>query len=153
MRRAVCAALACLLLAGPALAGCGVRPSGVISGVEAPSGPTRAPGPVLYFVLAGAVVAVERAGGADVVATLAAGPDAAESATGLTTEVPASAAPARVQRSSTGIEVDLSGDLARLSPLAVDQIVCTVVAREGLSTRAVTLRGGGQTLERQTCPG
>ncbi len=142
----------CAALVGLVLAGCGVRPSGVISGVEAPDGPTRAAVPVLHFVAAGAVVAVGRPGGTDVVAALAAGPTPEESANGLTTEVPASAAPAESRWTADGIEVDLSDDLTRLSPLAVSQIVCTVLAGEDSSTATVTLRGGGQTLRRGTCP-
>ncbi|MGH8921466.1 MAG: hypothetical protein ACRD0H_24530, partial [Actinomycetes bacterium] len=85
------------------LAACGVRPSAVINGGPAPSGPVvpeRSTVVVLYFVLGDRPTAAQRQGvstsPSDVLALLAAGPDQSERAAGLTTEVPGNAAPASV---------------------------------------------------------
>ncbi|WP_034286782.1 hypothetical protein [Amycolatopsis benzoatilytica] len=147
------------LLAGLAavavlVAGCGVRPSGVIPGGDAPSGPA-APGPstaTLYFVLNGTVVPVPRDGigaaPADRVRLLAAGPTDAERATGYTTEVPPLGAPMAI----SGFTAHLGIDVRTLSPNAVTQIVCTILAAgSDAGSGTVVLTGGGQETGPRTC--
>jgi len=66
------------LFAALGSAGCGVRPSGVIAGLEAPSGPSQNTELLLYLLSDGAVVPVRRTmdttSDTDLVAVLAAGP-------------------------------------------------------------------------------
>jgi hypothetical protein len=141
-------------------AGCGVRPSGVITGVEAPSGRTEgevlpgSPGlsPALYFVSGDRLVAVARhLLDEDLVGMLADGPDPDERARGLSTQVPKAAAPATVAGDEPDLEVGLATDVAELSPFAVDQIVCTLLAHRTTAS-TVTLHGGGHTTDQRTCP-
>ncbi|MGW6447751.1 GerMN domain-containing protein [Lentzea sp. NPDC055074] len=135
------------------LTACGVRPTDPIPGLEAPSGPVENTSPSLFWVSEGRVVAVSRSEGSlsgfDVVALLAQGPTNSEQARGLTTEVPFDAAPATVDRVANGLDVNLSSDVLQLSPAAVQQIVCTLLAVQPVGT--VNLRGGGHSLEFQKC--
>ncbi|WP_406630242.1 hypothetical protein [Amycolatopsis sp. WGS_07] len=145
--------IAIMLLA----AGCGVRPSGVIPGEEAPSGP--AVGSVgntatVYFVLDGKLVPVVRNGvgevPADRVRALEQGPNEDERASGYTTELPPSFEPIAVGISEAAIGVNVRD----LTPNAVGQLVCTVIAAGGGGpAKTVTLSGGGQTLRPQGCGG
>ncbi|MCZ7374829.1 hypothetical protein [Micromonospora sp. WMMC250] len=137
------------LLVAVLTAGCGVRPSAVITGRAAVSGPTEGIGVYLLaqgdlaLVLrqpkatqAGAVPAVtcspSSPGGspcqpAQALALLAAGPSEEERAGGLTSEVPAGLGPFTVtgtQRSD--LTVTTTGAVGPLTADAVDQIVCTV---------------------------
>ena len=57
---------------------------------------------------------------------LGAGPDAAELAANLTSEVPAGLGPVTVTDAPGTVEVVVSVDVTTLSAAAVDQIVCTV---------------------------
>lgn len=143
--------LAVLVLA--LLTACGIRPTDPIPGLEAPSGPVENTSPALFWVSEGRVVAVSRAQGSlsgfDVVALLAQGPTNAEQARGLGTEVPFDAAPATVDRVANGLDVNLSSDVSQLSPAAVQQIVCTLLAVQPVGS--VNLRGGGHSLEFQKC--
>jgi hypothetical protein len=126
-RRALLAALALLVALA---AGCGVRPSVVITGGAAPVGPARGVG--LFFVADHRLVLVLRptmpAGAIDnALALLLAGPDPTEQKLGYRTEIPADAGPAETTSSDpSGTRVQLSGGVTALSPTAVDQIVCTV---------------------------
>ncbi|MDX3658326.1 GerMN domain-containing protein [Streptomyces sp. ID05-26A] len=135
------------------LTACGIRPTDPIPGLEAPSGPVENTSPSLFWVSEGRVVPVGRSEGSlsgfDVVALLAQGPTNAEQARGLTTEVPFDAAPATVDRVSNGLDVNLSSDVSQLSAAAVQQIVCTLLAVQPVSS--VNLRGGGHSLEFQKC--
>ena len=135
------------------LTACGVRPTDPIPGLEAPSGPVENTSPSLFWVSEGRVVAVSRSEGSlsgfDVVALLAQGPTNSEQARGLTTEVPFDAAPATVDRVANGLDVNLSSEVSQLSPAAVQQIVCTLLAVQPVGT--VNLRGGGHSLEFQKC--
>lgn len=135
------------------LAGCGIRPTDPIPGLEAPSGPVENTSPALYWVAEGKVVAVSRPQGSvsgyDVVALLAQGPTNAEQGRGLSTEVPFDAAPATVDRVASGLDVTLSTDVSLLSKTAVQQIVCTLLGIQAVG--AVSLRGGGHSLEPQKC--
>lgn len=147
-RRLGLAALAFLCLTA-----CGIRPTAVIPGLEAPSGPVENTSPALYFVSSGKVIATNRPpgslSGTDVIALLAQGPAEAEQARGLTTEVPFDAAPAMVDRVADGLDVTISTDVSLLSTAAVQQIVCTLLGIQTVGT--VHLRGGGHSLEFQKC--
>ena len=156
-----------------ALAGCGVRPSGVITGGNPPSGavqPTATgrpglppPGPVtLYLVKGGRLSAVTRPGGplspADTLALLAAGPTATERAQGLITDVPAGAGPFSVTANPAGhLVVTLSTPAGQLSTLAVEQIVCTTAATTTATATApdgpdpVTVVGAGEVVGPRDC--
>ncbi|WP_154697256.1 hypothetical protein [Lentzea guizhouensis] len=135
------------------LASCGIRPTGVIPGLQAPSGPVENPSPSIFWVADGQVVPTSRVQGSltgrDVVALLAQGPSNAELQRGLTTEVPFDAAPATVDRVASGLDVTVSTDVSLLSPNAVRQIVCTLLAVQAVGT--VNLRGGGHSLEARKC--
>ena len=138
-------------------AGCGVRPSGVIVGEEAPSGP--AVGSVgntatVYFVLDGKLAPVSRTGVSDVYAdrvrVLEQGPNEDERASGYTTELPPTFEPIAIGISEAAIGVNVR----ELTPNAVSQLVCTVIASGGGGpSKTVTLSGGGQTLRPQGCGG
>ncbi|MEU7475329.1 hypothetical protein AB0A63_05050 [Lentzea sp. NPDC042327] len=141
------------VLAVAVLASCGIRPTGVIPGLQAPSGPVENPSPSVYWVAAGQVVPVARDQGSltgrDVVALLAQGPSGDEQQRGLSTEVPFDAAPATVDRVESGLDVTVSTDVSLLSRNAVRQIVCTLLAVQAVGT--VHLRGGGHSLEGRRC--
>ncbi|MFE3175776.1 hypothetical protein ACFXPA_22220 [Amycolatopsis sp. NPDC059090] len=134
---------------------CGVRPSGVITGENAPSGPPNGnlgSTATVYFVLNGNVAPVVRNGVGDVAAdrvrVLERGPDEDERAGGYTTELPPSFEPIAIGVSDAEIGVNVR----ELSPNAVSQIVCTVLAAGGGgASGTITLSGGGQTLHPQAC--
>lgn len=147
-----------VLLAVVVLAsGCGVRPSGVIPGENAPSGPPKGNignTATVYFVLNGRVVPVVRTGVGDVAAdrvrALEQGPDEDERAAGYTTELPPSFEPIAIGVSDAAIGVDVRD----LSPNAVAQLVCTVIgAGGGGPSGTITLSGGGQKLPPRACGG
>jgi hypothetical protein len=167
VRRALATGLALLV----AVAGCGVQPSGVITGGDPPSGAVQAdrpavpPGPpeqsttiTLYLVNNGRLSAVTRPGGplsqADTLALLAAGPTATEHAQGLTTDVPSEAGPFSVTADPAGhLVVTLSTPTSELSTLAVEQIVCTAAATVPASPAQVTVVGAGHSLAPRDCRG
>lgn len=136
-------------------ASCGVRPSGVITGENAPSGPPNGNSGYtarVYFVLNGNVVPVMRSGAGDVAAdrvrVLEQGPSEDERAGGYTTELPPSFEPIAIGVSDAAIGVNVR----ELSPNAVSQIVCTVLAAGGGgASGTITLSGGGQKLQPQAC--
>jgi len=134
-----------------AVAGCGVRPSGVITGGNPPSGSVQTI--IVYLVKNGRPSATPRPGSplspADSLALLAAGPTTGERAQGLTSDVPPEAAPFTVTANPAGqLVVTVSTPAGRLSTLAIDQIVCTASA-----TAPVTVIGGGQSVGPRNCPG
>ncbi|WP_037357843.1 hypothetical protein [Amycolatopsis orientalis] len=146
------ALLAVLVLAS----GCGVRPSGVIVGENAPSGPANGNvenAATVYFVLNGKIEPVVRTGvgdgAADQVRALEQGPDEDERASGYTTELPPSFEPIAVGTGEAAIGVNVR----ELSPNAIAQLVCTVVAAGGGASGTVTLSGGGQKLPPRACGG
>ncbi|MCP2251099.1 GerMN domain-containing protein, partial [Lentzea aerocolonigenes] len=145
--------LALAAVALTALTACGIRPTEPIPGLEAPSGPVENTSPSLYWVSDGKVIPVSRplgsVSGYDVIALLAQGPTNAEQSRGLSTEVPFDAAPAVVDRVASGLDVTLSSDVSQLSPVAVQQIVCTLLGIQSAGT--VNLRGGGHSLEARKC--
>ncbi|ATY11363.1 hypothetical protein CU254_13510 [Amycolatopsis sp. AA4] len=137
--------------------GCGVRPSGVIPGENAPSGPPNGnlgPTATVYFVLEGKVVPVVRTGVDDVpadrVRALEQGPHEDERASGYTTELPPSFEPIAIGVGEAAIGVNVR----ELSPNAVAQLVCTILAAGGGGTSGtITLSGGGQKLAPRACGG
>lgn len=140
------------------LAGCGVRPSAVIPGGPAPSGAVVSGPPggeALYFVLAGQPTAARRdvapTDPAGLLRLLAAGPDDAERAAGLTTEVPGNAAPLSVAVDASGVTVALGLDVLALSTMATQQIACTVRHLDS-ALPPVTLTGGGHYRKLLGCP-
>jgi len=142
------------LLLVSTVAGCGVRPSAVIAGAPAPTGPANAA--VLYFLSGGQPVRVlrplaEELPPASPVDLLAAGPDESERERAYTTEVPSGTAVLDQTPAPNGVTVTLSVGVAGLSSKAVDQIVCT--ARDSFGGSAqITLRGGGTTRGPLSCP-
>ncbi|MFC8299549.1 hypothetical protein ACIQH6_18460 [Micromonospora orduensis] len=126
-------------------AGCGVRPSGVISGRPAQSGASQ--GIRLYLLWRGQVAVVVRpdkvnqAPSPEVsLALLLAGPQEDERQQGFTSEVPAGlravrsapptgavpGSPAAVAGGADGLTVTVTGPVRQLSTDAADQIICTV---------------------------
>jgi hypothetical protein len=155
-RRVLAAGLVSLV----AVAGCGVQPSGVITGDDPPHGavePTTAI--TLYLVKNGRLTAVARPAGpplspADALTLLAAGPTATERAQGLATDVPPGASPFSVTANPAGhVVVTLSTPAGELSTLAVEQIVCTVAATAPEIQAQVTLVGAGQRVGPRKCRG
>ena len=142
------------------LAGCGVRPSGVTDGGEAPSG--VAPGVTLYFVdargeLRPQLRRTDHLGSiSEALAFLLSGPGDSGLRTrirpGTTTQVVVTTAPGVIR-----LMVPLS--LQEVTPLGIDQIVCTALG--------VHVQGGGsrstkvqvhftlhtpESAKRRTCP-
>ncbi|WP_410653748.1 GerMN domain-containing protein [Amycolatopsis sp. cmx-4-54] len=142
------------LLIVSVVAGCGVRPSAVIAGAPAPTGPAN--GAVLYFLSGGQPVRVLRPLAQELppaspVDLLAAGPDESERERDYTTEVPPGTAVLDQTPAPNGVTVTLSVGVAGLSARAVDQIVCT--ARDSLGGSAqITLRGEGSVRGPLSCP-
>lgn len=156
------------LLAGGLLltllaSGCGVRPSGVITGRSAVSGPSSQ-GVVLYLLSQDELVltlhpAKVDPSPAEALALLAAGPDENQRGNGYTSEVPAGLAPVKVAPGvdRAGLTVTMSGAAQPLSANAVDQIICTVAdaaARTGLgeSFVPVTIVGSDGARQPRRCP-
>ncbi|MFJ2214067.1 hypothetical protein ACIQVO_10610 [Streptomyces sp. NPDC101062] len=155
-RRRPAAALL-LALAAPLLlaAGCRIPGTGVVQAGEPATGVR--PVVLLYLVKNGVLYPVARS--ADVVSTdvdtavaLAfRGPQPAEIRGGVTTELPRSGIRPRVVVDGDRISVELPRQ-GRLTPLAVDQLVCTVAAARALEVRdaapAVTVvdRAGRRTV-------
>lgn len=144
-----------------AVAGCGVQPSDAIRAGDPPSGGVAPNTTItLYLVKNGRLSAVTRpAGGrprfrADTLALLAAGPTAREQAHGFTTEVPPEAGPFSVTVKPAGhMMVNPSTPAGELSPLAVEQIVCTAAATSPESAARVTVVGAGKDVDPRSCPG
>lgn len=137
------------------IAGCGVRPSGVITGGPAPTVAAR--GVTLYFVADSALTPVLRPARQPLWATqtltlLEHGPDGGEKAANLTSEVPTGLDPVTVTTDASGnVDVVVSADVRTLSTMAVDQIVCTV--RDALSTTApITLSSDAASRGPRLCP-
>jgi hypothetical protein len=147
--------LAWVALIAVLTAGCGVRPSGVISGRSAPA--ERAMGARLYFLDGSSLTPVLRPARQPIWPTqilelLQNGPSAVERAANLTSEVPIGLGPVPVTTDESGnVDVVVSADVTTLSPTAVDQIVCTV--RDARSTTApIILRSGAATRGPRSCP-
>ncbi|MET8045787.1 hypothetical protein ABZU25_33565 [Micromonospora sp. NPDC005215] len=160
-RRALLAAGVLLTLL--ATGGCGVRPSDVITGRPAVSGPSQ--GIELYLLAEGQLVLVLRpaaqgASPADTLALLAAGPQENERSQGFTSEVPAGLDPVTVTSGanrSGGLTVRTTGAAQSLSSEAADQVICTVAdaaAQSGLaeSFAPVAIVGSDGARPARPCP-
>lgn len=136
--RAVATALA--LTAGALTSGCGVGPSGVEDGGDAPTG--LAEGPTLYFVdAAGRLVPDVRDTGRlgtvlGAVQLLMA--DADPTAGGLHNEVPATTTRTVVEDAGDYVTIYLPLRRAEISDVGVDQIICTAAAVVAASGREIT---------------
>ncbi|SNT11716.1 hypothetical protein SAMN05421812_103238 [Asanoa hainanensis] len=135
------------------LAGCGVRPSDVITGGPAPASTVEG---VRFYLLSDDQPTVVLRGLKpmkldDLLSLLADGPTEAERAAGLTSEVPPGIAPVKVGTAGDGVLVSLSTDVRGLSVLAVVQIVCTIQGVAGAAP--VTLVNGEQRRGPLSCPG
>lgn len=143
------------LIALVALTGCGVQPSGVITGSPPPSGRVAPATPIiLYLVSNDRLTPVLRPGGplslTDTLALLAA-PTSDEHARGLTTAIPQAAAPFSVTAvPASQVVVTLSTPPSTLSTMAIAQIVCTTATAVEASPTQVTVLGAGPV--RQQCP-
>lgn len=158
--------LAWVVLIAVLTAGCGVRPTGVITGGPAPTGPVDRPGApaplgpardtALYFLANSSLTPVYRPtrqplSPTQTLALLQDGPNGDERAANLTSEVPTGLNPVTVTTDPSGVDVVVSADVTTLSTTAVDQIVCTV--RDALSTTApITLTSDAATRGPQICP-
>ncbi|MEU7747846.1 hypothetical protein [Nonomuraea sp. NPDC049158] len=156
-RRLLAAGLVSLV----AVAGCGVRPSEVISVGYPPSGAVAPPSKItLYLVKNGRLSAVTRPGPpksqANTLALLAAGPTASEQAHGLTTDVPPEVGPFSVTaapgRGPGDLMVTLSTPAGELSALAIEQIICTAAAMAPERPGQVTVVGAGPGVGSRICP-
>ena len=147
--------LALVVLVAVLSAGCGVRPSAVITGGPAPTAPAE--GANLYFLANSSLILVRRSthqhlSPTQTLALLQSGPGSDEQPANLTSEVPTKLDPVTVTTDASGnADVVVTADVTTLSTKAVDQIVCTV--RDALSTTApITLTSNTATRGPQTCP-
>lgn len=148
--------------------GCGVRPSDVIRGRPAVSGPAQGTG--LYLLARGELVLVLRpakadpspanSSPADALALLAAGPEENERRQGFTSDVPAGLDPVTVTSGadpSGGLTVRTTTAARPLSTDAADQIICTVAdaaAQVGFAENfaPVTIVGSDGARPARACP-
>jgi hypothetical protein len=127
-----------------ALAGCGIQPTGVVeAGVPAtgvhPQATVR-----LYFVSPTGLQSVTRpaSGPVDPQETLdllLGGPNSAEIARGMTTELAPPVGVAKVVTGDRQVRIVMSTDVTRLTPNAISQLTCTAAnaaAKEGVGTTA-----------------
>jgi len=157
--------LAWVVLTAVLCAGCGVRPTGVITGGPAPTGdafgrpgaPPGREGAALYLLADSALTPVLRAtrqrlSPTQTLALLQEGPNVDERAANLTSEVPAGLDAVSVTADASGdVTVLVSADVRTLSAKAVDQIVCTV--RDALpATAPITLTSDAATRGPRACP-
>ena len=167
-RRHLPAWVVLIAVLGVVSTGCGVRPSGVITGAPAPTGPAlsgsdapalpgRPEGAVLFFLAGSSPTPVLRPtrrnlSPTQTLALLQSGPDDDERAANLRSEVPTGLDPVTVTIDASGdVDVAVSADVTTLSAAAVDQIVCTVGT--ALSTTApITLTSGTATRGPRACP-
>jgi hypothetical protein len=136
-------------------AGCGVRPSAVITGLPAPAAPAE--GATLYFLDNSALRRVLRPtpqhlSPTQTLALLQGGPNRDEQAENLTSEVPTGLEPLAVTIDAAGhVDVVVSANVTSLSSAAIDQIVCTV--SDTLSTTApITLTSNATSRAPRICP-
>jgi hypothetical protein len=139
-----------LLLGVLVVAACGVRPSGVISGGDPPSGSTT--GTVVFFLSDHLLAPATRetVSPDEALAQLAAGPTERERAQGLRTELPTEIT-LRTDPSPPTPTIVATVNPQTLTPLAVDQIVCTATATELTTDGGITITGQGATLQPKYC--
>lgn len=122
-----------LLAAGLVAAGCGIPTTGVVEAGEPASGIRSVT--TLYFVLPNDALAVRRieTGGLNGVGPSVAlllkglGPGDAKTM-GLSTRLPLPTQAPDIRTAAGRVDVDLHAAAPRLSPVAVDQVVCTAAA-------------------------
>ncbi|RZQ62493.1 GerMN domain-containing protein [Amycolatopsis suaedae] len=137
-----------------AVAACGVRPSAVIPGGDAPGGSVVTT--LIFFVSGDELAPAPRPDGStDTLAQLAAGPTADERAQGLRTELPPGISIGR-DYSNADLVVTVSVAPHTLSGLAVQQIACTVTNIRGALgapsvSGPVTVVGPGESLGPRYC--
>ncbi|MFF0869740.1 hypothetical protein ACFYUV_48855 [Nonomuraea sp. NPDC003560] len=151
-RRALAAGLLALV------AGCGVRPSDVIAVGQPPKGTVALTTTIiLYLVKDGRLSAVTRPSARPLfrterLALLAAGPIEKERALGLSTEVPPEADPFLVTvKARDRMVLTPSAPGGDLSPLAVQQIVCTAAALPDSPAR-IAVAGARTSVDPRDCP-
>ncbi|MBQ0904454.1 hypothetical protein [Micromonospora sp. U21] len=163
-RRAARASLAGGLLFALLATGCGVRPSDVITGRSATSGPAVGVG--LYLLSHGQLALVIRetkgitASPEQTLGMLAAGPDDSERSQGLVSEVPVGlvpATPVTATADGPGVTVTMTGAVLPLSAAAADQIICTVATAVTLTGQVdsfapVTIAGPDGVRAPRSCP-
>ncbi|WP_410813696.1 hypothetical protein [Micromonospora sp. 067-2] len=162
-RRAARALLVGGLLLALLVAGCGVRPSDVITGRPATAGPSEGIG--LYLLRYGQLVLVitpidPATPPEKTLGWLAAGPDDEMRRQGLTSEVPEGvipASPVTVTADRSGLTVTMTGPVLPLSAAAADQIACTLAdaaARTDLADTfaSVTIAGPDGARPPRVCP-
>ncbi|HEY4020319.1 MAG TPA: hypothetical protein VGM75_16635 [Pseudonocardiaceae bacterium] len=148
-----------LVLLALACVGCGVRPSGVIGGNPAPTGPVN--GVTLFLVQDGQLVPILRTTTTqltptEAVTVLAAGPSSAEKAQTLRTQVPTDIAPINVTTTPSGTTIDVAIDPNSLSTVAVEQLVCTAVSAmteqpSAPGSPSFSITGAGRTIGSLVC--
>lgn len=143
-----------LLAAVAALtAGCGIRPSVVIEGAAAPT--EDLDGVVLFFLNGGVLTRVTRTPVEpvkDLLTLLGQGLTGMEQSQGLTTEVPAGAAPTTASDNGEMVTVSISSPVAELSSNAQDQIVCTAAPPWREPRAQVVITGPDQSTQPSVCP-
>ncbi|MGC4796148.1 hypothetical protein ACLQ3H_18880 [Micromonospora saelicesensis] len=162
-RRTGRALLASGLLLTLLAAGCGVRPSAVITGRPPISGPAQ--GTWVYLLAQGELVLVLRPVNTDpspaaALSLLAAGPQENERAQGFTSDVPAGLDPVTVTaRAGRSGDLTVRANIAAqaLSAHAADQIICTTVAAAAQVSAAntattVAIVGSDGALGPRACP-
>ncbi len=163
-RRAVAAAV----LLGACAAGCGIPPTRVIEAGEPATGlqpPGRAKEAVvkLYFLSAAGLYPASRpaagvVGPQDAVQLLLAGPNSAELARGLTTDLPPLKGGVKVGVRPGDVRIALPVSAAALSAGAIGQLTCTAAiagAVTGIGRAdaiTVSVSGGGATRGPSRCP-
>ncbi|MGV9213899.1 hypothetical protein ACTFTM_18755 [Micromonospora sp. RB23] len=158
-RRGARALLAVGLLVALLTAGCGVRPTDVITGRSAVSGPSAEGG--VYLIADGELALVVRPtknvppSPLETLALLAAGPTEAERTAGFTSEVPSDIAPVSMTPSADepGVTVRMKGAVLPLSTLAANQIICTAaLTSQQFNYAPVTLAGADGARPPWSCP-
>ncbi|QUQ71069.1 hypothetical protein [Kutzneria sp. CA-103260] len=164
-------------IVGTMVVSCGIRPSTVIRGQEAPHGTVTSL--IVYLLQHGSLRAVSRPlpptpskdstyynipypGVQDALNALMAGPTAAETAGGLTSELPSTGAGAYMLSGESNVyQVYIkTPDGGPISQHAVDQVVCTVAAAftstgyrsEENTVQVQVLDSKGARRSPQTCP-
>jgi hypothetical protein len=147
------------------VAACGVKPTPVVPAGPAPT--LRNPATnglgtdlTLYFVLDGRVTPVTRSAGSTTgvdtaLSTLLAGPSYAEASDGYATMLPSETGPIALSPGPP-TTVTFSFPLKQLTPIAVNQLVCTAFAAlaadgDHVVDGAITLAGSDFQLPSQTC--
>ena len=153
--------LAVLLLT----AACGVKPTPVVPAGPAPTlrnpDTGQAADVILYFVINGRMLPVTRPthgsiGVNTALALLLGGPSYAEAADGYTTMLPPAGGGPITLAPDPPPTITLPFPVARLSPIAINQLVCTAFAAMAAENTAIpdsviTLAGTDAKLPAQTC--